>query len=259
MMPAKVTIFSGGGPELCFILLSLFHQERAFEKREHESFIVSTRRWFRCARTREQKSKSIRERKRNITRPICFDGRSRGDPPRKKVQRQRTTQKRKIRDKERKRTVGPALATMSTVSPLGTALTVPRSHPVTGMTRADESCASSREVLFCEEIWEEMASGFVTSFKNTTHIFRSTTRTYLRVLSCDVHIINTRERKASVRSNYLGSTRVSAVGGETGVFVTSVTVRYIFRSGTLVNARSNEKMTLRVNVLVYYCWSRIAY
>ena len=104
-----------------------------------------------------------------------------------------------------------------------------------------------------------MASGFVTSFKNTTLIFRSTTRTYLRVLSCDVHIINTRERKASVRSNYLGSTRVSAVGGETGVFVTSVTVRYIFRSGTLVNARSNEKMTLRVNVLVYYCWSRIAY
>jgi hypothetical protein len=34
MMPAKVTIFSGGGPELCFILLSLLHQERAFEKRE---------------------------------------------------------------------------------------------------------------------------------------------------------------------------------------------------------------------------------
>ena len=167
---------------------------------------------------------------------------------------------REIQNKERKRTVGPALATMSTVSPLGTALTVPRSHPVTGMTRADESCVSSREVLFCEEIWEEMASGFVTSFKNTTHIFRSTTRTYLRVLSCDVHIINTRERKGtSVRSKYLGSTRESYVGGETGVFVTSVTVRYIFRSGTLVNARSNEKMTLRVNVLVYYCWSRIAY
>jgi hypothetical protein len=78
MMPAKVTIFSGGGPELCFILLSLFHQERAFEKREHrESFIVSTRRWFRCARARAQKSESVRERKRNITRPICFDGRSR--------------------------------------------------------------------------------------------------------------------------------------------------------------------------------------
>ena len=38
-------------------------------------------------------------------------------------------------DKVRKRTVGPALATMSTVSPLGTALTVPRSHPVTGMMR----------------------------------------------------------------------------------------------------------------------------
>jgi hypothetical protein len=32
-----------------------------------------------------------------------------------------------------KRTVGPALATINTVSPLGTALTVPRSHPVTGM------------------------------------------------------------------------------------------------------------------------------
>ena len=145
------------------------------------------------------------------------------------MQRQRTTQKREIRDKERKRTVGPALATMSTVSPLGTALTVPRSHPVTGMTRADERCVSSRfEVLFCEEIWEEMASGFVTSFKNTTHIFRSTTRTYLRVLSCDVHIINTRERKASVRSKYLGSTRESAVGGETGVFVTSIRARATF-------------------------------
>ena len=79
---------------------------------------------------------------------------------------------REIQNKERKRTVGPALATMSTVSPLGTALTVPRSHPVTGMTRADERCVSSRfEVLFCEEIWEEMASGFVTSFKNTTLTF----------------------------------------------------------------------------------------
>ena len=112
-------------------------------------------------------------------------------------------------------------------------------------------------------MWEEMASGFrVTSFKNTTlakNVRLLRTRTHVRVLSCDVHIINTRERKAYVRSNYLGSTRVSAVGGETGVFVTSVTVRYIFRSGTLVNARSNEKMTLRVNVLVYYCWSRIAY
>jgi hypothetical protein len=32
-----------------------------------------------------------------------------------------------------KRTVGPALATINTVSPLGTALTVPRSHPVTGI------------------------------------------------------------------------------------------------------------------------------
>ena len=42
---------------------------------------------------------------------------------------------------------------------------------MTGMTRADESCVSSREVLFCEEIWEEMASGFVTSFKNTTLTF----------------------------------------------------------------------------------------
>ena len=41
MMPAKVTIFSGGGPELCFIVVSLLHQERAFEKREHES--VTTR------------------------------------------------------------------------------------------------------------------------------------------------------------------------------------------------------------------------
>ena len=52
---------------------------------------------------------------------------------------------------------------------------------------------------------------------------------------------------------------MSAVGGENGVFVTSITVCYIFRSDTLVNTRSNEKMTLRVNVLVYYCWSRIAY
>ena len=31
------------------------------------------------------------------------------------------------------RTVGPAFATINTVSPLGTALTVPRSHPVTGI------------------------------------------------------------------------------------------------------------------------------
>jgi hypothetical protein len=35
MMPAKVTIFSGGGPELCFIVVLLsLHRERAFEKRE---------------------------------------------------------------------------------------------------------------------------------------------------------------------------------------------------------------------------------
>ena len=67
------------------------------------------------------------------------------------------------------------------------------------------------------------------------------------------------EKHVFVRSKYLGRRSVRAAGGETGVFVTSVTVRYIFRSGTLVNARSNEKMTLRVNVLVYYRWSRIAY
>jgi hypothetical protein len=76
-------------------------------------------------------------------------------------------------DKVRKRTAGPALATMSTVSPLGTALTVPRSHPVTGMMRErmrTRSFPLKVRGSFCEEMWEEMASGFrVTSFKNTTH------------------------------------------------------------------------------------------
>jgi hypothetical protein len=42
-------------------------------------------------------------------------------------------QLRRVRIKKQRRTVGPALATINTVSPLGTALTVPRSHPVTGM------------------------------------------------------------------------------------------------------------------------------
>lgn len=80
-------------------------------------------------------------------------------------------------------------------------------------------------------MWEEMASGFrVTSFKNTTysHFSLCYSRTHVRVLSRDAHIINTRERKAYVRSNYLGSTRVSAVGGETGVFVTSIRARATF-------------------------------
>jgi len=72
-------------------------------------------------------------------------------PEGKKASQQRTTREREIRVNIEKRTVGPALATINTVSPLGTALTVPRSHPVTGMMRADEFPRVC-EVLFCEEI-----------------------------------------------------------------------------------------------------------
>ena len=56
-------------------------------------------------------------------------------PGKKCNDKKNNTKERNVGDKVRKRTVGPALATMSTVSPLGTALTVPRSHPVTGMMR----------------------------------------------------------------------------------------------------------------------------
>ena len=41
------------------------------------------------------------------------------------------------------RTVGPAFATINTVSPLGTALTVPRSHPVTGIPPSVKCLLSS--------------------------------------------------------------------------------------------------------------------
>ena len=96
MMPAKVTIFSGGGPELCFIVLLLsLHRERAFEKREQRikseyETMVSMR-----SHARAKESKSIREREKETShvRSVLTAALS-GDPPRKKVQLQRTTHKR---------------------------------------------------------------------------------------------------------------------------------------------------------------------
>ena len=49
------------------------------------------------------------------------------------------------------RTVGPAFATINTVSPLGTALTVPRSHPVTGIPPSVLKCLLSSLVLMCAD------------------------------------------------------------------------------------------------------------
>jgi hypothetical protein len=176
MMPAKVTIFSGGGPELCFIVLLLsLHRERAFEKREQRikseyETMVSMR-----SHARAKESKSIREREKETShvRSVLTAAREVILPGKKCNSKEQHTKERNVGNKVRKRTVGPALATMSTVSPLGTALTVPRSHPVTGMMRErmrTRSFPLKVRGSFCEEMWEEMASGFrVTSFKNTTH------------------------------------------------------------------------------------------
>jgi hypothetical protein len=176
MMPAKVTIFSGGGPELCFIVLLYHCIERERLKKENSALRVSARRWFfRCARMREQKSESIREREKETShvRSVLTAAREVILPGKKCNSKEQHTKERNVGNKVRKRTVGPALATMSTVSPLGTALTVPRSHPVTGMMRErmrTRSFPLKVRGSFCEEMWEEMASGFrVTSFKNTTH------------------------------------------------------------------------------------------
>ena len=71
MMPAKVTIFSGGGPELCFIVVLLsLHRERAFEKREQRikseyETMVSMRSHARERRKRESASK--RKKKKHHT------------------------------------------------------------------------------------------------------------------------------------------------------------------------------------------------
>ena len=86
-------------------------------------------------------------------------------PGKKRNNKEQHPYEREIRDKERKRTVGPALATINTVSPLGTALTVPRSHPVTGMMSRMRAAFPLCEVLFCKEKWEKMSSVFVTSVK----------------------------------------------------------------------------------------------
>ena len=94
--------------------------------------------------------------------------------------------------------------------------------------RKDDSQSKRTRILLLVEncllraLRENFQPVFVTCIKILRTFFANTTGTYLRVLSRDVHIINTRERKASTRSNYLGSTRVSAVGGKNvGVFVTS--------------------------------------
>ena len=69
MMPAKVTIFSGGGPELCFIVVLVsLHRERAFEKRErrikseYETMVFSMR-----SHARAKESESIREREKETS------------------------------------------------------------------------------------------------------------------------------------------------------------------------------------------------
>ena len=60
--------------------------------------------------------------------------------------------------RKQKRTVGPAFATINTVSPLGTALTVPRSHPVTGILRVCVCGALTFaffKVFFCADTKEK--------------------------------------------------------------------------------------------------------
>ena len=115
MMPANVTIFSGGGPVLClkykFCFVSAFTR---LSLDEHQTDDDGRRRRRRTRREREKND---------------LDGRD--DDP---FSASKTKNKRlRAYINKEKRTVGPALATINTVSPLGTALTVPRSHPVTGI------------------------------------------------------------------------------------------------------------------------------
>ena len=143
-------------------VVSHHRERRAFEKREHESVTTRARddgfdalARERAPQKRERESKKEKETSR--VRSVLMAARESDDDPPPRGKKSVTT-KNNIRAREReirvnieKRTVGPALATINTVSPLGTALTVPRSHPVTGMMRADEFPRVC-EVLFCEEI-----------------------------------------------------------------------------------------------------------
>ena len=74
---------------------------------------------------------------------------------RKHIHRDR---RRRIYTQRDARTVGPAFATINTVSPLGTALTVPRSHPVTGCTNTSVCLSLSLSLslsLFCVRCFQK--------------------------------------------------------------------------------------------------------
>lgn len=123
------------------------------------------------------------------------------------------------------------MATINTVSPLGTALTVPRSHPVTGMmtTRDDanmRSRGSSRffEVLFREEIWKKMS---LRGVRECIHFFQTnaderdsqSTRTHTPTTAGRENCALLREQRERI-----SNTRFC------DFYNIYITVRYIFRS-----------------------------